>query len=232
MTPIGSTPTSETPPSGMVEKPVTPVLPGSAVADGPKRRQRWISILAAVLLAVIGAVVVLAWPNDDGSPATPTADESADGTLGAAPGAVGTTGSASAGGTPTAAGSPGASSAPEASGSPGLTATPSPGPSARSGSFEVSSRVTTGLLGSSAEITIRNTGGAVAVWHSVMVKTNGSGVSTSDPSVSYSPQGGEHCFVPSDGNLAAGASFVFTVSVSGVLPNVTGTPLDTPPCPA
>jgi hypothetical protein len=216
-----------------MEKPITPLLPGSPVSDGPTGRQRWISILAAVLLAVIGGLVILAWPSDDDSPATPTDGESAAGTLGGAPVVAGTTGPAPSGGVNP---NPGASASggvdPSASASPGLSASASPGPTARTGSFEVTSRVTKGLLGSSAEITIRNTGSTASVWHSVMVKTNGSGVSTSDPSVSYSPQGGEHCFVPSDGNLAAGASFVFTVSVSGVLPDVTATPLDTPPCPA
>jgi hypothetical protein len=212
-----------------VEKPVTPVLPGGPVPDGPTSRQRWISILAAIAIAVVGAVVVLNWPGRE-SPATPDTAESADGTLGAAPGAA-TTGTA-----PSATAGPGAGSGPSAAASagasPGLSATQGAGPTDQSGSFEVSSRITRGLLGTSVDITVRNAGTAAAVWHSVTLKTTGSGVSTSDSSVSYSPQGGEDCFVPANGALAAGASTTFTVSVSGLLPDVTETLLDTPPCPA
>jgi hypothetical protein len=214
-----------------VEKPVTPVLPGAPVPDGPNSRQRWISILAAVALAVVGAIVVLAWPDGDESPATPNAAESADGTLGAAPGAA-TTGTAPSRAATASPGASGEGAAASASASPGLSATTGAGPTDHSGSFEVSSRITRGLLGTSVDITVRNAGAAAAVWHSVTLKTTGSGVSTSDSSVSYSRQGGEDCFVPSNGNLAAGASITFTVSVSGLLPDVTKTLLDTPPCPA
>jgi hypothetical protein len=213
-----------------VEKPITPVLPGAPVPGGPNSRQRWISILAAVALAVVGAIVVLAWPDGGESPANPNAAESADGTLGTAPGAA-ATGTAPSRATASP-GASGAGAAASAGASPGLSATEGAGPTDQSGSFEVSSRITRGLLGTSVAITVRNAGAAAAVWHSVTLKTTGSGVSTSESSVSYSRQGGEDCFVPSNGNLDAGASITFTVSVSGLLPDVTKTLLDTPPCPA
>ncbi len=225
----------ETPPSGFADPPFTPVtdpiVSRKRTSDEPSARQRWISIGAAVALAVVGGIVLLAWPKGGDPVGTPSTAESGEGAIGAAPGA-GTSGTPQAGGAGTGTPAPGASGGPGASADLSASPSPSPGPTSRTGSFVVSSRVTSGLLKSTVEITVRNASTATDTWHSVMVETNGGTPSSTDPSVTYQPQGGKHCFVPADGTLAAGSSYTFTVEVPGLLATVSGTPLDTPPCPA
>jgi hypothetical protein len=235
----GSTPAPRTPPPEVVEKPVTPVtpvLPGAPVPPRRASRQRWVSIVGSLLLAGLAALVLLVWPRESQPVATPNAGESAEGAIGAAPGTGATTGSAPSGGTgaPAAGASAGAGGGTETGASGAPSASVTTGPTAQSGALAVSSRITSGLLVSSVEITIRNSGGATVVWHSVTLQLSEGvnlGVSSSEPSVAYSRQGGAHCFVPADGSLKPGESVTFTASVAGLLNSIGGTPLDTAPCP-
>lgn len=213
----------------MVEKPITPVMPGSPVPAARTSRARWLSLAGSLVLAGLVALGLLVWPRGDQPAAGPTPGDSAEGAIGAAPGAGGATGSAPSGGSTSPAAAAGTDTG--ASAAPGLTT----GPTAGAGALVVSSQITSGVLGSSVVITIANTGGSTAVWHSVMLQLSEGvnlGVSSSDASVAYSRQGGAHCFVPANGTLTSGQSVTFTASVAGLLNSIRGTPLDTAPCPA